>query len=50
MNPEKGTELAVCWKEFHPEIRSIVKKATAKKKYSEKDQQKDFQKSHEDPG
>ena len=30
MNPEKGTEIAACWKEFHPEIRSILKKATAK--------------------
>jgi len=47
MNPEKGTEIAACWKEFHPEIRNIVKKAFAKN--SEKGQQKDFQKSHEDP-
>jgi len=30
MNPEKGTEIAACWKEFHPEIRSILKKATTK--------------------
>jgi hypothetical protein len=30
MNPQKGTEIAACWKEFHPEIRSILKKATAK--------------------
>ena len=30
MNQEKGTEIAACWKEFHPEIRSILKKATAK--------------------
>ena len=27
MNPQKGTEIAACWKEFHPEIRSILKKA-----------------------
>jgi hypothetical protein len=30
MNPEKGTEIAACWKEFYPEIRSILKKTTAK--------------------
>ena len=30
MNPEKGTEIAAWWKEFHPEIRISVKKATAK--------------------
>ena len=30
MNPEKGTEIAACWKEFHPEVRSILTKATAK--------------------
>ena len=29
MNAEKGTEIADCWKEFHPEIRSILKKETA---------------------
>ena len=30
MNPQKGTEIAACWKEFHPEIRNIVKKAIEK--------------------
>ena len=47
MNPEKGTEIAACWKEFHPEIRSILKKATAKK-YAGKDIQKNFEKNHEE--
>ena len=43
MNPGKGTEIAACWKEFHPEIRSTLKKATAKdmpKKISRKTSRK----------
>ena len=31
MNPEKGMEIADCWKEFHPMVRAILKKATSKK-------------------
>ena len=31
MNPEKVTEIADCWKEFHPMVRAILKKATSKK-------------------
>jgi len=31
MNPEKGTEIADCWKEFHLMIIAILKKAPSKK-------------------
>ena len=30
MNPEKGMEIAECWKEFNPIVRNMLKKATSK--------------------
>ena len=30
MNPEKGMEMAECWKEFNPMVRDLFKKATSK--------------------
>jgi len=30
MNPEKGMEMAECWKEFNPIVRDLLKKATSK--------------------
>jgi hypothetical protein len=30
MNPEKGMEMAECWKEFNPVVRDLLKKATSK--------------------
>ena len=38
MNPEKGMEMAECWKEFNPVVRDLLKKSTSKgtKKISEK--------------
>ena len=29
MNPEKGMEMAECWKEFNPIVRDLLKKATS---------------------
>ena len=30
MNPEKGMEIAECWKEFNPIVRNMLKKDTSK--------------------
>jgi len=30
MNPEKGMEMAECWKEFNPIVRDLLKKSTSK--------------------
>ena len=47
MNPEKGMEIADCWKEFHLMVRAILKKATPKKstKTSEKSKPEESQRA-----